>query len=127
MNYLVTGAVGFIGSKVTELLLEGGHQVVGIDNFDDYYSPLLKTYRLEELNKRENFRFLRSDIENLAYLQKVVQDSNPFDAIIHLAARAGVRPSVANPTSYGVRSNDSTANGRSHRSFLKSLRPMGSC
>ena len=100
MNYLVTGAVGFIGSKVTELLLEGGHQVVGIDNFDDYYSPLLKTWRLEELNKRENFQFLRSDIENLACLQKVVQDSNPFDAIIHLAARAGVRPSVANPTSY---------------------------
>lgn len=100
MNYLVTGAAGFIGSQVAELLLKDGHQVVGIDNFDDYYSPLMKTWRLEELNKHRNFRFLRSDFENLSSLQTVVRDSSRFDAIIHLGARAGVRPSVVNPTSY---------------------------
>jgi UDP-glucuronate 4-epimerase len=100
MNYLLTGAVGFIASKVAELLLEEGHQVFGIDNFDDYYNPLLKTWRLEALNKYQNFRFLQTDILNIEGLRVLAKHSGHFDAIIHLGARAGVRPSVANPTSY---------------------------
>jgi nucleoside-diphosphate-sugar epimerase len=100
MNYLVTGAVGFIASKVAELLLEDGHQVFGIDNFDDYYNPLMKTWRLDALNKYQNFRFLRSDIQNIDGLRAFAKDCGRIDAIIHLGARAGVRPSVVNPTSY---------------------------
>jgi UDP-glucuronate 4-epimerase len=100
MNYLVTGAVGFICSKVAELLLKDGHQVFGIDNFDDYYNPLLKTWRLDALSKHPNFRFLQSDIQNVSCLRAAVRDRGHFDAVIHLGARAGVRPSVANPTSY---------------------------
>jgi nucleoside-diphosphate-sugar epimerase len=100
MNYLLTGAVGFIGSKVAEVLLKDGHQVFGIDNFDDYYNPLMKTWRLETLNTYRNFRFLRGDILNVSSLRAFAKHGGSLDAVIHLGARAGVRPSVANPTSY---------------------------
>jgi nucleoside-diphosphate-sugar epimerase len=100
MNFLLTGAVGFIASKVAELLLKDGHQVFGIDNFDDYYNPLLKSWRLEALSQHRNFRFLETDIQNVSCLRAVARDCGHFDAVIHLGAKAGVRPSVANPTSY---------------------------
>lgn len=97
-NYLVTGAAGFIGSKVCEGLLADGHQLVGIDNLNDAYDVRLKHWRLERLVKNPNFRFLQFDICNRDELEKLF--SSRFDAVINLAARAGVRQSVENPWIY---------------------------
>ena len=105
-RYLVTGCAGFIASKVTELLLEEGHEVVGIDNMNDAYDPRLKEWRLAQLEGRPNFRFHRVDIANTdAIEQRFLDDASstqqpPYVAVINLAARAGVRPSVKNPWVY---------------------------
>jgi UDP-glucuronate 4-epimerase len=104
-RYLVTGCAGFIASRVTELLLEAGHEVVGIDNVNDAYDPRLKQWRLTRLEGRANFRFDRVDIADLDALERrFSEDANvgkpPYAAVINLAARAGVRPSVTNPWVY---------------------------
>lgn len=96
---IVTGAAGFIGSKTSQKLLEEGKQVVGIDNMNDYYDVSLKVHRLERLKKDRNFTFHHADIENLEVLDGIFQGSKP-DAIINLAARAGVRYSLENPHIY---------------------------
>ncbi len=96
---LVTGAAGFIGWKTAKMLLEGGFNVVGIDNMNHYYDVKLKDWRKKDLEKYENFRFFEVDIENLGAL-KVLFDSFEFDAVINLAARAGVRYSMENPHVY---------------------------
>ncbi|MBF0559373.1 MAG: SDR family NAD(P)-dependent oxidoreductase [Nitrospirae bacterium] len=96
---LVTGAAGFIGSKTSQKLLEAGKQVIGVDNLNDYYDVTLKTRRLEELKKNKGFIFYHLDIENLASMDNVFRD-NKVDAIINLAARAGVRYSIENPHVY---------------------------
>ena len=96
---LVTGAAGFIGWKTAKMLLEGGFNVVGIDNMNHYYDVKLKEWRKKDLEKYENFRFFEVDIENLGAL-KVLFDSFEFDAVINLAARAGVRYSMENPHVY---------------------------
>ena len=96
---LVTGAAGFIGWKTAKMLLEGGFNVVGIDNMNHYYDVKLKDWRKKDLEKYENFRFFEVDIENLGVL-KVLFDSFEFDAVINLAARAGVRYSMENPHVY---------------------------
>jgi UDP-glucuronate 4-epimerase len=98
-NYLVTGAAGFIASRVSELLLESGHTVTGVDNLNDAYDVRIKEYRLGRLLPRAGFSFLRLDIsgrEAIAALSAAGQ----FDAVINLAARAGVRQSVENPWVY---------------------------
>ncbi len=97
--YLVTGAAGFIGSKVAELLLADGHTVVGIDNLNDYYDVRLKEYRLEQLRARPGFTFHKIDIEDLAALDRLFAE-NPFVAVLNLAARAGVRYSMEHPHVY---------------------------
>ncbi|MHA1440154.1 MAG: GDP-mannose 4,6-dehydratase [Promethearchaeota archaeon] len=98
-TYLVTGCAGFIASKVSELLLKRGDKIIGIDNLNDAYDVNLKKWRLEQLLKFENFIFHKIDITNLLQLEKIfTQDT--FDAIINLAARAGVRFSVENPWIY---------------------------
>lgn len=102
-RYLVTGCAGFIASKVTELLLESGHSVVGIDNLNDAYDPRLKQWRLDQLQGRQNFTFHRADIADLDSLEPLFADNDdtpPFAAVVNLAARAGVRPSVTNPWVY---------------------------
>lgn len=99
-NYLVTGAAGFIASKVSELLLEDGHTVVGVDNLNDAYDVRLKEYRLARLQQREGFTFARQDICDMSALEKLAQAPGGFDAVINLAARAGVRYSVINPWAY---------------------------
>ncbi len=81
------------------MLLEGGFNVVGIDNMNHYYDVKLKDWRKKDLEKYENFRFFEVDIENLGVL-KVLFDSFEFDAVINLAARAGVRYSMENPHVY---------------------------
>jgi UDP-glucuronate 4-epimerase len=98
-RYLVTGAAGFIGSKVAEFLLQDGHQVHGIDNFNDAYDPRLKRWRLEQLQGDPNLQFDPIDIVDRSKLAEVWQPGG-YDAIINLAARAGVRPSVAKPEIY---------------------------
>ncbi len=98
-TYLVTGVAGFIASRVAEMLLDAGHTVVGVDNLNDAYDPRLKTYRLARLQKREGFSFHPTDITNKAEVFALGANT-AFDAVINLAARAGVRASVANPWVY---------------------------
>jgi UDP-glucuronate 4-epimerase len=99
-RYVVTGATGFIGSKVAQLLLEAGSDVVGIDSINDAYDPSLKRWRLERLRQFSQFQFHQLDISNKAALDRIVAESGPIKAVINLAARAGVRPSVENPPVY---------------------------
>jgi nucleoside-diphosphate-sugar epimerase len=96
---LVTGAAGFIGSKVSEMLLEEGYQVVGVDNINDYYDIELKLWRLDYLKKYDNFKFYKFDIENYEELKSAFQLNCP-EAVINLAARTGVRYSLENPFIY---------------------------
>ncbi|KKL59308.1 hypothetical protein LCGC14_2216640, partial [marine sediment metagenome] len=96
---LVTGAAGFIGWRTAGLLLEHGFQVTGIDNLNDYYDVRLKNYRLNDLKKHEGFSFHKVDIEDLEALRPVFEEAAP-DAVINLAARAGVRYSLENPHVY---------------------------
>ncbi len=97
-NYLVTGSAGFIGSRVTELLLAQGHIVIGIDSLNDAYDVRLKNWRLAQLEGMPGFTFHRLDIVDHRALRQVF--SSEFDAVINLAARAGVRQSVENPWVY---------------------------
>ena len=130
-TYLVTGAAGFIASKVCEMLLAAGHTVVGIDNLNDYYDVRLKDYRLGSLlgddrwkrnanpkvsaflAEREcrhgKFIFRPLDIENLAALETIFSEF-PFDAVFNLAARAGVRASMANPYIFLSTNTEGTLN-----------------
>ena len=98
-RYLVTGAAGFIGSKVAEQLLERGDEVVGIDNLNDAYDVRLKHWRLDQLNGRKGFTIVRGDIADLNTVRALFESAS-FDAVINLAARAGVRQSVENPQVY---------------------------
>ena len=99
-NYLVLGSAGFIASRVCDLLLWQGHTVHGVDSLDDFYNPLLKLWRIEQLKAHSRFKFHESNIEDLRALGAVAGLFDPIDAVIHLAARAGVRPSVENPWAY---------------------------
>lgn len=96
---LVTGAAGFIGWRTVRLLIEHGFQVTGIDNLNDYYDVRLKNYRLSDLKKHEGFSFHEVDIEEMEALRPVFEEAAP-DAVINLAARAGVRYSLENPHVY---------------------------
>jgi nucleoside-diphosphate-sugar epimerase len=96
---LLTGAAGFIGQKTAEILLDQGHTVIGIDNMNDYYDPQLKDYRLNPLKNTKNFKFHQIDIENQEQMAKLFVE-NKFDAVMNLAARAGVRYSMENPHIY---------------------------
>jgi UDP-glucuronate 4-epimerase len=98
-RYLVTGAAGFIGFAVAERLLVGGHQVVGVDNLNDAYDRRLKEWRLARLQRLPGFTFQRVDIADRLALNPI-WEGEPCEAVIHLAARAGVRQSVANPWAY---------------------------
>ncbi|MFC1617534.1 GDP-mannose 4,6-dehydratase [Candidatus Margulisiibacteriota bacterium] len=99
-TYIVTGCAGFIASKVSEKLLKAGHHVVGIDNMNDYYDIRLKEYRLKRLNNQNNFHFHKIDIENINKLDIIFNENQKIDAVINLAARAGVRYSLINPHVY---------------------------
>jgi len=99
-NYLVTGVAGFIASKVAEQLLDAGHTVVGIDNFNDAYDVALKNWRYSQLEGRDGFSCHRIDICDLPALTEVWKGAGAIDGVINLAARAGVRQSVENPWIY---------------------------
>ena len=99
-RYLVTGAAGFIASKVSEFLLDQGHQVVGIDNLDPVYDLRIKRWRLDRLMPREGFVFFQESICNRESMERVFKSQPSFEGVINLAAKAGVRDSVIDPWSY---------------------------
>lgn len=108
-NILLTGAAGFIGCKTVQLLLDQGHRVVGIDNMNDYYDVSLKQHRLKQLQCLPRFDFYHGDIEDLRFLDNIFS-STRFDAVVNLAARAGVRYSMENPHVYLSTNSQGTLN-----------------
>jgi UDP-glucuronate 4-epimerase len=96
---LLTGGAGFIGSHLSEALLRRGLQLSVVDNLDDFYSPAAKRANLEEVRKVGNFEFCELDLCDFDALRQAISKLRP-DTIIHLAARAGVRPSIENPQLY---------------------------
>ena len=99
MRVLVTGAAGFIGSKLSEVLLARGDEVLGFDNLNAYYDPRLKQARLDRLLPHSNFRFLRGSLEDSSALDEAFASFRP-QRVVNLAAQAGVRYSLENPRSY---------------------------
>jgi len=100
MKILLTGAAGFVGWKTVELLCAAGHEVVGIDNLNGYYDVRLKEWRLEQLKRFPRFCFEKLDIEDKEGLAQIFKGEFAFDAVINLAARAGVRASIEDPFVY---------------------------
>lgn len=98
-TYFVTGGAGFIGSSLVSELLKKENKVVVIDNFCDFYNPEIKEKNISEFNDNESFKLYRGDIRDKELLNKIFEE-NSFDAVIHLAAMAGVRPSIENPILY---------------------------
>jgi UDP-glucuronate 4-epimerase len=103
MKLLVTGAAGFIGSATAQRLLEQGHEVVGLDNLNDYYDVTLKEARLKRLTGQANFRFVKLDLADSAGVAALFAREK-FPRVVHLAAQAGVRYSLENPHAY-IQSN----------------------
>ena len=98
-KFLVTGGAGFIGSHVCDSLLENGDSVVCVDNFNDYYDSKIKERNIESCLTNDSFKLYRVDITNISDLTNVFEKELP-QVVIHLAARAGVRPSIINPFIY---------------------------
>lgn len=98
-TYLITGGAGFIGSSLSERLIKEGNRVVAIDNFCDFYNPTIKENNVKELIKNSNFKLYRNDIRDRKSVKKIFEENN-IDIVMHLAAMAGVRPSIENPILY---------------------------
>lgn len=94
---LITGAAGFIGSHLCERLLDKGLSIVGIDNFDDFYDPKIKRRNINSCLKNKNFQLIETDIRDNTAMEKAVEG---VEIVVHLAAKAGVRPSIAEPLLY---------------------------
>jgi nucleoside-diphosphate-sugar epimerase len=99
VKYLVTGAAGFIGNFIAQRLCRLGHDVVGLDNLNDYYDPNLKLARLKRIERLDNFRFVKMDLANRDGIANLFA-SEKFERVIHLAAQTGVRYSIENPMAY---------------------------
>ena len=99
MNILVTGGAGFIGSHLCDSLLRDSHTVFCLDDFNNYYSPDQKISNIFNAQKRPSFKLIRGDIRNKKLVKRIF-DENEIDKVVHLAARAGVRPSFENPELY---------------------------
>lgn len=115
---LLTGVAGFIASRAAGMLLDRGVRVVGVDNMNDYYDVRLKQHRLAQLQGRDGFSFVQMDIEDEAAVAKLFEDTT-FDAVINLAARAGVRYSLENPHVY------MTTNAMGTLNLLEQMRHRG--
>jgi nucleoside-diphosphate-sugar epimerase len=96
-NYIITGAAGFIGARVSGMLLEAGHTVIGLDNLNDAYDPRIKDFRLKSLLAQQAFTFHKIDIADWDAVQAMAESSPQIDGVINLAARAGVRASTSVP------------------------------
>lgn len=105
---LVTGAAGFIGSTLVDRLLSEGREVVGLDSFDDFYSEVEKLDNLAGARKSGRFRLVRGDIRDAELVNRLFEEGR-FQAVVHLAALAGVRPSLERPAAYA----DVNVNGTS--------------
>lgn len=100
---LLTGGAGFIGSHCTEALLKRGDKVVCVDNFNNYYDPAIKRHNISQHQKHQNFALYEEDIADADAMRRIFDKENP-DKVLHLAARAGVQPSIKDPVEY-ARSN----------------------
>lgn len=99
MRILVTGGAGFIGSHLVERLVRDGHRVSVVDNLDDFYDQSIKRTNLDDMRRQGSFAFHQADIRDRQALESVFEGETP-EAIVHMAARAGVRPSLADPQLY---------------------------
>ncbi|MFO7889330.1 MAG: GDP-mannose 4,6-dehydratase [bacterium] len=99
MKFFVTGGAGFIGSHLIESLLNNSNSVICIDNFDPYYDPAIKYRNIKNIENHPGFQLIKGDILDWKLLTNLFKD-NHFDVVVHLAARAGVRPSLENPRLY---------------------------
>lgn len=99
MHVLLTGAAGFVGARTAARLLEDGYTLTAVDNFNDYYDPRLKEHRVEQLSRHRGCTFLRGDIEDYSTVESLFESKRP-DAVVNLAARAGVRASIEDPFVY---------------------------
>ena len=109
MNILITGGAGFIGSTLADKLLEKNNKIVVIDNFNDYYSPKLKEKNIKHNLDNKNYKLYRGDICDKNLLSKIFEE-NKIDIVVHIAASAGVRPSIENPLSYVKNNIEGTVN-----------------
>ena len=100
MNILLTGCAGFIGFHTTRFLLKEGHNILGVDNLNDYYDVKLKLSRLNQLKIINKFTFIKSDIQNKNLIKNIKLKNTNIDCVINLAAQAGVRHSLKDPYSY---------------------------
>lgn len=107
MHFLVTGGAGFIGSHLTEALLGQGHQVTVFDDFNDYYDPAIKRANVAHI--ANDIQIIEADIRDAVTVERTFA-GNKFDTVVHLAARAGVRPSIVDPKLYFTTNIDGTFN-----------------
>lgn len=132
MKLLVTGAAGFIGSHTVDRLLERGDDVVGLDDFNDGYDPALKRRNISRAEALERFTLVEGDVRDPALVSRLLREGR-FDAIVHLAARAGVRPSIQQPVLYESANiagllnllDAAVRNGRPHFVFASSSSVYG--
>ncbi len=117
-SYLITGGAGFIGSTLAERLLIEGKKVIVVDNFNDFYNPEIKKNNIRPFLENQNFQICQADIRNRFELEKVFRENN-VDFIMHLAAMAGVRPSIENPMLY------QDVNGMGTQNVLEMARKYG--
>ena len=106
-HYLITGGAGFIGSHLAERILKNGHQVTVIDDFNDYYAPAIKRQNINAI--RDQINLIEGDIRDAILVERAFAKGK-FDQVIHIAARAGVRPSIADPKLYFTTNIDGTFN-----------------
>ena len=109
MNLLITGGAGFIGSTLADRLLAEANKVIVIDNFNDYYDPQIKENNVKNNLNNDRYKLYRGDIEDTDFVEKVFAE-NTIDMVVHIAARAGVRPSLMNPLAYTKTNIDGTVN-----------------
>lgn len=109
MNLFITGGAGFIGSTLCDKMLKDGHKIVVVDNFNDYYSPELKEKNIKHNLKNANYKLYRGDICDKNLLSKIFAE-NKIDVVVHIAASAGVRPSIEKPLSYVKNNIEGTVN-----------------
>ncbi len=107
---LITGGAGFIGSHLCDRLVQDGHRVTCLDNFDPFYDPQIKRGNISAVAGRDNYRLVEGDIRDLSLLQSIFQGDRAPEVVVHLAAKAGVRPSIEDPLVYQEVNMNGTAN-----------------